>query len=168
MVSYLKQRGVDPDAEFEHWINVLDAITDGVPPNVKPCTFAWANGPGGNWISSGGYEPIADAVFNRVGVDMYLLEFDNERSGGFEPLRFVPLNKGVVLGLITTKSSILEPIDQLKRRVDQASKFIAYERLAISPQCGFSSDTIDRPLDEHDQLKKLRLVAHAASEIWDD
>jgi methionine synthase II (cobalamin-independent) len=120
----------------------------------------------GAWLASGGYEPIAEQVFSQLRCDRLLLEYDNERSGGFEPLRLVPDPKVVVLGLVTTKYGDLEPRDELLRRIEEASQFIPVERLALSPQCGFASNFRGNPLTESDQWRKLELVADVAREVW--
>ncbi|MBL8550338.1 MAG: hypothetical protein JNJ73_10155 [Hyphomonadaceae bacterium] len=118
------------------------------------------------WFGAGSYESVAEALFGAADVDRFLLEFDDERSGGFEPLRFVPKGKVVVLGLITSKTGSLESLDALRRRVDQAAKFVPLENLAISPQCGFASTHLGNLLTEDEELKKLELVAEAARKIW--
>jgi 5-methyltetrahydropteroyltriglutamate--homocysteine methyltransferase len=166
-VQDLRDHGIDPQAELACWTGILDAITVGAPHNVTlGMHICRGNGPAGSWISSGGYEPIAEALFNRIGIDVYLLEFDTERAGGFDPLRHLPKHKSVVLGLVSTKSPELEELDGLQRRVDEAGRFVDFDRLALSPQCGFSSDTIDRPLTRDDQRRKLELVVKAADQIW--
>ena len=118
------------------------------------------------WFGEGSYEAVAETLFGTAEVDRFLLEFDDERSGGFEPLRFVPKGKVVVLGLITSKSGELESLDALRRRVDQAAKFVPMENLAISPQCGFASTHLGNLLTEDEELRKLELVAEAARRIW--
>jgi 5-methyltetrahydropteroyltriglutamate--homocysteine methyltransferase len=163
----LREQGIDPDDELDKWVGILDAITKDRPDHLTiGMHFCRGNGPGGSWISSGSYEAIADAIFNRIGVDVYLLEFDSDRAGGFEPLRFLPEDKAVVLGLITTKNPKLEAIDDIKRRVDEAGRYVDIENLALSTQCGFSSDTVDRPIGFDGQRRKMELVVNAAREIW--
>ncbi len=124
------------------------------------------NGPLGRWHTAGGYERIAEAVFGGLQVDRFLLEYDSERSGGFEPLRYMPRGKLVVLGLITTKSSELESMDLLLRRIDEASKYVPLEELALSPQCGFASTLVGNPLSEDEQRRKLELVVETARKVW--
>jgi 5-methyltetrahydropteroyltriglutamate--homocysteine methyltransferase len=124
------------------------------------------NGPLGRWHTAGGYERIAEQVFGRVDVDRFLLEYDSERAGGFEPLRFVPGGKTVVLGLVTTKSPELESQDVLLRRIEEASKYIPMDNLALSPQCGFASTLIGNPLSWDDQRRKLELVVDTARKAW--
>jgi 5-methyltetrahydropteroyltriglutamate--homocysteine methyltransferase len=117
-------------------------------------------------MASGSYEPVAERLFTEVPADRFLLEFDTERAGGFEPLRFVPPGRVVVLGLISSKTPVLEPMDDLKRRVDEASRYVDGENLAISPQCGFASTSGGNLLTPDQQKAKLELVVTAAQEIW--
>jgi 5-methyltetrahydropteroyltriglutamate--homocysteine methyltransferase len=124
------------------------------------------NAAGGGWFASGGYEPLAEKLFGSLEVPRLLLEYDSDRAGGFEPLRFVPPDRVVVLGLISTKTAVLESIDDLLRRVDEASRFIPLERLAISPQCGFASVAAGNPLSRDDMRRKLELVVETARRIW--
>ena len=120
----------------------------------------------GYWIAEGGYEPVADVIFNNIDVDSYFLEYDSPRAGGFEPLRHVPKGKTVVLGLVTTKSGALESKDALKRRIDEAAKYVPLQQLALSPQCGFASDSGGNKISRDEQWAKLRLVAEVAREVW--
>jgi 5-methyltetrahydropteroyltriglutamate--homocysteine methyltransferase len=124
------------------------------------------NSAGGAWYASGGYDAIAEKLFGGLDVDRFLLEYDSERSGGFEPLRFVPPQTTVVLGLITTKSPRLESIDDLLRRIDEASRMVPLERLAVSPQCGFASVAPGNPLTRDDMRRKLELVVEVARRVW--
>jgi 5-methyltetrahydropteroyltriglutamate--homocysteine methyltransferase len=126
------------------------------------------NGPLGRWHTAGGYERIAEAVFGSLDVDRFLLEYDSVRAGGFEPLRFVPRGKLVVLGLVTTKAAELETADTLLRRIEEASKFVPVEDLALSPQCGFASTLVGNPLTEDEQKRKLELVVEVARRVWKD
>jgi 5-methyltetrahydropteroyltriglutamate--homocysteine methyltransferase len=119
-----------------------------------------------SWAAEGGYEFVAEALFNELGVDGFFLEYDDKRSGGFEPLRFVPKGKQVVLGLVTTKRSELESKDELKRRVEEASRYVPLEQLCLSPQCGFSSTVEGNLVTHDDQVAKLRLIVETAEEIW--
>ena len=120
----------------------------------------------GHWIGSGGYEPVAEKFFNEVKADLFLLEYDSERAGDFRPLRFVPKEKGVVLGLVSSKTPELETPSELKRRIDAAAKFVPHERLAIGPQCGFGTTVGGAPMGEDDQKRKLELVGRVAEEVW--
>jgi 5-methyltetrahydropteroyltriglutamate--homocysteine methyltransferase len=117
------------------------------------------------WMAEGGYDAVAEAVF-QTDVDGFFLEYDSARAGGFEPLRFVPKGKKVVLGLISTKTPRLEDKDRLKRRIDEAAKYVPLENLCLSPQCGFASSEVGNRLTEDDQKRKLELVAETARETW--
>ena len=119
-----------------------------------------------NWYASGGYDAIAEKVFNQLDVDRFLLEYDDERSGTFEPLRFVPKDKIVVLGLVSTKVGTLESADQLAKLIDQATKYIPLDRLALSPQCGFASMSEGNIIPEDAQWAKMKLVADVAKKVW--
>jgi len=120
-----------------------------------------------HWYAEGGYDAIAERLFHELAVDRFLLEYDDERSGSFEPLRFVPKEKTVVLGLISTKRAALESKEDLFRRIDEAAKILPLEQLALSPQCGFASTMEGNLLTEADQWAKLQLVAEVAKEVWD-
>jgi 5-methyltetrahydropteroyltriglutamate--homocysteine methyltransferase len=120
------------------------------------------------WAAEGGYEPVAEALFNELAVDGYFLEYDDARSGDFSPLRFVPKGKTVVLGLVSTKVGTLESKDELKRRIAEAARFIPSEQLCLSPQCGFSSTVHGNEIARENQAAKLRLVVETAREMWGD
>ena len=119
-----------------------------------------------SWAAEGGYDFVAEALFNELEVDGFFMEFDDERSGGFEPLRFVPTGKCVVLGLVTTKRGELESKDELKRRIEEAARFAPLEQLCLSPQCGFSSTVEGNALSDEEQWRKLRLIVEIAEEVW--
>jgi 5-methyltetrahydropteroyltriglutamate--homocysteine methyltransferase len=119
-----------------------------------------------SWVAEGGYDFVAEVLFNQLAVDGFFLEYDDARSGGFEPLRFVPEGKLVVLGLVTTKRGELEGKDQLKRRIDDASRFVPLEQLCLSPQCGFSSTVEGNLLSYEQEVAKLRLLVETAREVW--
>ena len=118
------------------------------------------------WYAQGGYEPIAEKLFNTLAVDRFLLEYDTERAGTFEPLRFIPPDKIVVLGLVSTKEARLETQDDLLRRIDEAARYVPLERLALSPQCGFASTAAGNLLTEEEQWRKLELVVETARKVW--
>jgi 5-methyltetrahydropteroyltriglutamate--homocysteine methyltransferase len=120
----------------------------------------------GAWIAEGGYEPVADLLFNEVNVTGYFLEFDSERAGGFEPLRFLPKGKVAVLGLVTTKSSVMETKDDLKRRIEEAAKYAPLDQLALSAQCGFSSGIGGETMTVEREFEKLQLIVETAREVW--
>ena len=119
-----------------------------------------------SWVAEGGYEHVAEALFHELEVDGFFMEWDDERSGGFEPLRLVPKGKQVVLGLVTTKRGALERKDALLRRIDEASRFVPLEQLCLSPQCGFSSTVEGNALSYEEQVAKLRLIVEVAEEVW--
>ena len=118
------------------------------------------------WVAEGGYEPVAEVLFNEIEADRFLLEFDDARSGGFEPLRFVPKGKIVVLGLVSTKTGTMETADQLKRRIDEAARYVPLDQLALSPQCGFASSVAGNIISEDAQWQKMRLIAKVAEDVW--
>jgi 5-methyltetrahydropteroyltriglutamate--homocysteine methyltransferase len=124
------------------------------------------NGPRGSWFATGGYEPIADALFNRVDADRYLLEYDTERAGDFAPLRHLKGDKVVVLGVVSTKVPTLEDASLLKSRIEEAARHAPLENLAISPQCGFSSSMVGLPLTIDDEKRKLERMVGVAREVW--
>jgi 5-methyltetrahydropteroyltriglutamate--homocysteine methyltransferase len=160
-----RQRGNDPDRLLERCIELDNAVI-GDHPGI---TFGLHLCRGNNqskFYASGGYEPIAAQVFRRTRFQRFLLEYDDERSGGFEPLRHVPDDRVVVLGLVTTKKPALENKEELKRRIQEATAFVPLERLALSPQCGFASTEEGNLISSADQEAKLRLVAETAREVW--
>jgi len=118
------------------------------------------------FVASGGYEPVADILFNKINIQAYFMEYDSDRAGGFEPLRFVPKGKHVVLGLVTSKFGRLESKDELKRRIDEAAKHISLDQLCLSPQCGFASTEEGNILAEEEQWAKLRRIVEVADEVW--
>ncbi len=120
----------------------------------------------GAWIAEGGYEPVAELLFNEIGVDGYFLEYDSPRAGGFAPLRFLPKGKTAVLGLVTTKTPKMETKDELKRRIEEAARHAPLDQLALSPQCGFSSGIGGNAMTVGDEIAKLKLVAETAREVW--
>jgi 5-methyltetrahydropteroyltriglutamate--homocysteine methyltransferase len=119
-----------------------------------------------SWAAEGGYDFVAEALFNELQVDGFFLEYDDERSGSFEPLRFVPKGKQVVLGLVTTKRGVLEEKDALKRRIEEAARYVPLDQLCLSPQCGFASTLEGNALSRDEQIAKLRLVVETAEEVW--
>ena len=119
-----------------------------------------------HWVAEGGYEPVAEVLFNQLNVDGYFLEYDDERSGDFAPLRFVPANKTVVLGLVTSKVGDMETREDLMQRVEEAAKYMPIEQMCLSPQCGFSSTVHGNDITEDQQWAKLELIAKTAQEIW--
>jgi 5-methyltetrahydropteroyltriglutamate--homocysteine methyltransferase len=165
--------GVDPDTAILEDIEADNFALSAVPRDRAVAAMHLCRGNSGRgqdqpagWHSAGSYDAIAERVFGGLNVDRFLLEYDSERSGGFEPLRHVPLSKKVVLGLVTTKSGELESRDLLLRRIDEASRYIALENLALSPQCGFASTLAGNPLSADEQRRKLELVVDTAREVW--
>jgi 5-methyltetrahydropteroyltriglutamate--homocysteine methyltransferase len=160
--------GVDPDQALQDDIAADNASIAGLDrANVTiGMHLCRGNGPLGRWHTAGGYERIAEQVFGGIDVDRFLLEYDSERAGSFEPLRFMPAGKTVVLGLITTKSGELESQDVLLRRIDEAAKYVAVDNLALSPQCGFASTLVGNPLTWDEQRRKLELVVETARKVW--
>ncbi len=159
-----RQRGNDPDRLLERCIDLDNAVI-GNHPGVTFGIHLCRGNNQSKYYASGGYDPIAD-VFRRTRFQRFLLEYDDERSGGFEPLKNVPEDRTVVLGLITTKKPTLEKKDELKRRIEEASKYVPMDRLALSPQCGFASTEEGNLVTPADQEAKLRLVAETAKEVW--
>jgi len=164
--AMMTSRGEDADHQHERYIRQINAALVGRPAGLTITTHMCRGNFRSSWAAEGGYDFVADALFNGLDVDGFFLEFDDERSGGFEPLRFVPKGKMVVLGLVTTKKGELESKDGLKRRIDEASAFIPLDQLCLSPQCGFSSTVEGNALTADEQRAKLRLVVETAQEVW--
>jgi 5-methyltetrahydropteroyltriglutamate--homocysteine methyltransferase len=164
----LKQSGVDPDAAFDAAVAADNAMIEGIErgPEVVTAIHFCRGNKRSAWGAEGGYEPIAEKAFGSLQMDRFLLEFDSDRAGGFEPLRFVPKGKIVVLGLITTKFPQLEPEDDLMRRIEQASQYVPYECLAVSTQCGFASAASGNLISWDDMRRKLDLVVKIARRVW--
>jgi 5-methyltetrahydropteroyltriglutamate--homocysteine methyltransferase len=162
----LAGRGDDPDKQADIYAGMINAALDGRPKDLVVSTHVCRGNFRSTFIASGGYEPIADLLFNRVNVDAYFLEWDSDRAGGFEPLRFLPKHKTVVLGLITSKTGTIENKDFVKRRIDEATKYVSANQLCLSPQCGFASTEEGNVLAEDEQWAKLGLVAELANEVW--
>ena len=163
----MRQAGFHPDRELENAIAGDNAAIRDVPRGSLTLALHVCRGNNrSRWYTEGGYDAIAEKLFGLLQVDRFLLEYDTERSGGFEPLRLVPRGKSVVLGLITTKAPKLESQDDLRRRIDEAAKFVPMERLALSPQCGFASVATGNLLSEDEQWKKLELVVDTARKVW--
>ena len=164
--SKVKAAGEDPDRLVDLYIDAINAAVEGRPPGVTVGVHVCRGNYKGMYLSEGGYDSVAEKFFSRTNVDHFLLEFDTPRAGGFAPLRLVPKDKGVVLGLVSSKTPVLESKDLLKRRTDEAARYVDANRLAISPQCGFASTIGGNPLTEADQRAKLRLCVDTAKEIW--
>jgi len=158
--------GGDPQHQHERYIQNINRALSGRPADLAVTTHMCRGNNQSMWAAEGGYEFVAEALFNELRVDGFFCEWDDERSGGFEPLRFVPKGKRVVLGLVTTKRGELESKDQLKRRIEDAARFVDIDQLCLSPQCGFSSTKEGNDLSQQQQWDKLRLVVETAQEVW--
>ena len=161
-----KSEGEDADTLIDLYIDAINQALGGRPPDMAAGVHVCRGNFKGRYLSEGGYEAVAERFFGGVNVTHFLLEYDTMRAGDFAPLRFVPKDKGVVLGLISTKTSALETSDALKRRIEQASRHIDLDRLAIGPQCGFASTVAGNPLTEADQRAKLARAVEVAAAVW--
>lgn len=168
MLSQMRAVGIDSQQAMHEDVEADNATIAGFDRDKVTIAMHLCRGNGqlGNWHVAGGYEAIAEQVLGRLDVDRWLLEYDSERAGGFEPLRFVPKGKQVVLGLVTTKSGALESQSVLMQRIDEATKYLSLDDLALSPQCGFSSTLVGNALTADDQRRKLDLVVSTAREVW--
>jgi 5-methyltetrahydropteroyltriglutamate--homocysteine methyltransferase len=158
--------GEDPESLPMVYARLINAAIAGRPDDMAVCMHVCRGNFAGKWVAEGGYEPVADVLFNAIDVDGYFLEYDSVRAGGFEPLRFLPKGKRVVLGLVTTKRGEMETADALKRRIDEAAKFVDLDQLALSPQCGFSSGIGGNTMGIEEEKAKLRLVVEVAEQVW--
>jgi 5-methyltetrahydropteroyltriglutamate--homocysteine methyltransferase len=162
-----RSQGRDPDRELEQAIACDNHALGALPQeSVASALHVCRGNSRSRWYAEGGYEAVAEKLFGTMNVDRFLLEYDTERSGSFEPLARVPRGKTVVLGLVTTKTATLETADELCRRIDDAAKYIPQEHLALSPQCGFASVAAGNLLTPDDQWRKLELVVKTAEQIW--
>jgi methionine synthase II (cobalamin-independent) len=164
--EFIASLGGDPEHQHETYIAAFNAAVAGRPEGMALTTHLCRGNFKSSWRASGDYEFVAEALFTGLDVDGFFLEYDDARSGGFEPLRFVPAGKQVVLGLVTTKRPELEAKDALKRRIEEASKYVDLDQLCLSPQCGFSSTVDGNALTLDEELAKLRLVVEVADEVW--
>jgi 5-methyltetrahydropteroyltriglutamate--homocysteine methyltransferase len=162
----VKSIGEDPDKLPSLYAKLISDSVKDRPKDMVTAIHLCRGNFRSAWVAEGSYETVAETMFNEVDVDAFFLEYDDDRSGGFEPLRFVPKDKMVVLGLVTSKRPTLEAKDELKRRIEEASKFIPLDQLALSPQCGFSSSEHGNDLSVDEQIAKLRLVVETAREVW--
>ncbi len=158
--------GGDAEHQHEHYIRQINTVLANKPEGMSVTTHLCRGNYQSSWAAEGGYDFVAEALFGQLGVDGFFLEYDDERSGTFEPLRFVPPGKKVVLGLVTTKRGDLESKDTLKRRIEEASKYVPLEQLCLSPQCGFSSTVEGNKLSYDQQVAKLELIVETAAEVW--
>jgi 5-methyltetrahydropteroyltriglutamate--homocysteine methyltransferase len=166
-IESLKARGEHVEGLLGIYADMINTAIAGRPADMAVSMHLCRGNFRSTWVAKGGYEPVAEVLFNQIGVDAYFMEYDSDRAGGFEPLRFVPRGeKIVVLGLVTSKTGELESKDDLKRRLDEAAKFLPLEQLALSPQCGFASTEEGNSLTEDQQWKKLELCVDVAREVW--
>jgi 5-methyltetrahydropteroyltriglutamate--homocysteine methyltransferase len=159
-------RGEDAEHLHHRYIRQVNDALAGRPDQMAVTTHMCRGNFRSSWAAEGGYDFVAEALFSELGVDGFFLEYDDERSGGFEPLRFVPKGKQVVLGLVTTKRGQLEDPDDLRRRIDEAARYVPLDQLCLSPQCGFSSTVEGNSLTREEQFAKLRLIADVARDVW--
>ena len=164
--EHIASLGGDAEHQHETYIRNINRALAGRPEGMSVTTHMCRGNFRSSWVAERGYDFVAEALFNELDVDGFFLEYDDPRSGGFEPLRFVPKGKTVVLGLVTTKHGELEPKDTLKRRIDEASRFVDLGQLCLSPQCGFSSTVEGNALTHEQQWDKLRLIVETAEEVW--
>jgi 5-methyltetrahydropteroyltriglutamate--homocysteine methyltransferase len=151
---------------LETYAQKINETVAGLPPELTITLHQCRGNREGNWVAEGGYDPVAEVLFNRINVEGYFLEYDTARAGGFEPLRFLPNGKRAVLGLVSTKSARVETADELTRRIEQAGKLAPLESLALSPQCGFASSIKGNPLGEREQEAKLARIVEVADKVW--
>lgn len=162
-----RRRGEDPERLPALYAAAINRALAGRPDDMTVTMHVCRGNYRSSWIAEGGYEPVAETLLGEIGVDGYFLEYDTERAGGFEPLRFLPAgDKKVVLGLVTTKTGALEDAGAIKRRIDEAARLVPLERLCLSPQCGFASTEAGNLLSENEQWRKLELIVAIAEEVW--
>jgi 5-methyltetrahydropteroyltriglutamate--homocysteine methyltransferase len=162
----LTERGDDPERLPAIYAQMINTAIEARPADMTITMHLCRGNFRSSWIAQGGYEPVAEILFNQIGVDAYFMEFDTERAGGFEPLRLVPKNKTVVLGLVTSKSGALESAEELERRIDSAARFVGMDQLCLSPQCGFASTEEGNVLSEEEQWAKLARIVEVAGKVW--
>jgi 5-methyltetrahydropteroyltriglutamate--homocysteine methyltransferase len=164
--DYIASLGGDGARQHLTYIRTINAALANKPAEMTVCTHSCRGNFRSSWVASGGYDYVAEALFSELNVDGFFLEYDDARSGGFEPLRFVPKNKMVVLGLVSSKRGALEKKDALKRRIDEAARYVPLDQICLSPQCGFSSTLEGNLLTLDDEIAKLSLVVETAREVW--
>jgi 5-methyltetrahydropteroyltriglutamate--homocysteine methyltransferase len=165
-MEQMKARGEDPMANFSRSLKAESKVVENLGDDVASGIHLCRGNQRSMWHREGTYDAIAERLFNELAHDRFMLEYDTPRAGSFEPLRFVPKGKVVVLGLVSTKTSEMETVDGLKRRIDEAAKYIPLDQLAISPQCGFASDVVGNLISADDQKRKLELVVETARQVW--
>jgi methionine synthase II (cobalamin-independent) len=164
--AQVANRGDDPEQLPSIYAGMINAAISDIPTDMTIAMHLCRGNFQSTFVATGGYEPVAEILFNAINVNGYFMEYDSDRAGGFEPLRFVPKGKTVVLGLVTTKSGRLESKDEIKRRIAQATKHVPLEQLCLSPQCGFASTEEGNILAEDEQWAKLRMIVEIAEEVW--
>jgi 5-methyltetrahydropteroyltriglutamate--homocysteine methyltransferase len=160
------ERGEDPNELPRTYASLINSVIDGRPNDLTVGIHLCRGNYRSTWFAEGGYEPVAEILFNSINVDAYFLEYDDERSGDFAPLRFVPKDKMVVLGIISSKLKELEKVDDMAKRIDEAAKYMPLEQMCVSPQCGFSSTHHGNDLTHDDQWRKMELVVNTAIKVW--
>jgi 5-methyltetrahydropteroyltriglutamate--homocysteine methyltransferase len=158
--------GYDPDRLMDAYVDLSNAAIAARPDGVTIGMHLCRGNFKGHYLSQGGYEPVAERLFNGINVDVFFLEYDTPRAGDFEALRYMPDDKSVVLGIVSTKTPELESADDLKRRIEDAGRYVDIDRLALSPQCGFASTVAGNPVSVDDQRAKLRLIVDVANDVW--
>ncbi len=161
-----QERGDDPNELPHAYAALINSVIDGRPKDLTIAIHLCRGNMKSAWVAEGGYEPVADTLFNELNVDAYFLEYDDERSGGFAPLRFVPKNKTVVLGLISSKVGALESADEIVTRIREAATYMPLENLCLSPQCGFASTVHGNQLTEADQWAKMEMIVKISQHVW--
>lgn len=160
------ERGEDPNELPRTYASLINSVIDGRPDDLTVGIHLCRGNYRSTWFAEGGYEPVAEILFNTINVDAYFLEYDDERSGDFAPLRFVPKDKMVVLGIVSSKLKQLESVDDMAKRIDEAAKFMPLDQMCVSPQCGFSSTHHGNDLTHDDQWRKMELVVNTAIKVW--
>jgi 5-methyltetrahydropteroyltriglutamate--homocysteine methyltransferase len=164
--AMIAEQGEDAEHLHVKYIENINRALANRPPGITITTHMCRGNFRSSWVAEGGYDFVAEALFGELNVDGFFLEYDDARSGGFEPLRFVPPGKMVVLGLVTTKRGELEAKDELKRRIEEAGRHVDVDQLCLSPQCGFSSTVEGNVLTYEEEVAKLRLIVETAAEVW--
>jgi 5-methyltetrahydropteroyltriglutamate--homocysteine methyltransferase len=162
----MKDRGDDPERLGELYGDLINVAMSDIPSDMTITMHMCRGNYKSTYMGAGGYEAVQEILFNKIKVHGFFMEYDSERAGGFEPLRMLPKDRQVVLGLVTTKSGRLEPKDEIRRRIDEASKYVSLEQLCLSPQCGFASTEEGNVLAEDEQWAKLRMIVELADEVW--
>jgi len=166
MRESVRRIGEKPEQLPRTYAKLINESIKDRPANMKVCMHICRGNFRSAWAAAGGYDPVAEILFNEFKLDGFFLEYDSPRAGSFSPLRFVPKDKKIMLGLVTTKTGEMENAEELKRRIDEAAGYVPLEQLALSPQCGFSSTVLGNNISLDAEIAKLSLVVHVASEVW--